>query len=697
VTGRLYTFRYVLEGGGEIHVATTRPETILADTAVAVHPDDPRYTELVGRTARVPILDRRVPVIADTYVDREFGTGALKITPGHDPNDYEIGKRHGLPEINILEPDGTLNENAGPYAGLDRTAARARLWDDMRTAGLVVGEVEHVHQVGHCQRCHTVVEPLLSTQWFVRMAPLAEDAMAAVRAGEVRIVPERFTREFFRWMENIRDWVISRQLWWGHRIPVWYGPDGTMFAARDDAGAQSAAREHFGQDVKLTQDEDVLDTWFSSGLWPFSTLGWPEETEDLERYYPADVLETGYDILFFWVARMIVMGQAMTGRVPFHTVYLHGLVRDPAGRKMSKSLGNAIDPLETIEQYGCDALRFSLLTGSTPGMDMKLVPERLEGGRNFGNKLWNIGRFALSVLPDGFAPEDIDVLERRMGAGDFTLADRWILSRFNRVVAEATRLMEAFQVGEAGRELYEFAWGELADWYVESAKLTLFEESPRAEATRQVLYNVLERTLALLHPFMPFVTEAVWGHLPRRASDAPALIVSTWPTAGARDQAAEDAFALIQELVGGIRNVRAEYDVEPGRRVAAVVSLGASAVVPVEAATLLAGLARLDASALEIGHTTQPPTEAYATVVAAEGVEAWLPLAGLVDLERERARLEAGVAAAAAEVERLEAVLANASFTDRAPADVVQRERDRLDEARVRRAALAERLGAIAG
>jgi valyl-tRNA synthetase len=474
---------------------------------------------------------------------------------------------------------------------------------------------------------------------------------------------------------------------------VWYAPDGTAFAARSAAEAQSAARERLGSDVELRQDEDVLDTWFSSSLWPFSTLGWPDETPDLARYYPASVLETGYDILFFWVARMIVMGEAMTGQAPFHTVYLHGLVRDANGRKMSKSLGNAIDPLDTIERYGCDALRFSLLTGSTPGMDMKLSTERLEGGRNFANKLWNIGRFALSNLGEGFLPV-ADVADAGLQLG---LADRWILSRYHFAAAEATRLIDADQLGEAGRVLYEFAWNELADWYVEASKPALGEGGDRAESARQVLYHVLERTLALLHPYVPFVTEAIWGHLPRRADDAPALIVARWPIAGARDSQAERAFELVQELARGIRNVRAEYDVPPGKRIPALVSLGDFALDASEASSLLAALARLDPETLRIEAAPEPPQESYATVVAGEGVEAWLPLAGLVDLERERERLAGSIAAAAGEVERLTHVLSNDAFTARAPEAVVQRERDKLEEARARLATLEERLAALAG
>ncbi len=696
IAGRLYEFRYPLEGGGHLPVATTRPETILGDTAVAVHPEDERYGEFVGRTALVPMLDRPIPVIADAHVDREFGSGVLKVTPGHDPHDYEIGKRHGLEEVNILNPDGTLNENAGPYASLDRYAARERLWEDMRGAGLVISEDAYAHSVGHCYRCHTAVEPLLSTQWFVKMQPLAEPAIQAVRDGRIRIVPRRFAREYYHWLENIRDWAISRQLWWGHRIPVWYGPDGVPLAARDEAEAKVRARERYGQEVTLTQDEDVLDTWFSSALWPFSTLGWPEEADDFRLYYPTSVLETGYDILFFWVARMIFMGLAMTDDVPFRVVYLHGLLRDAQGRKISKSLGTSVDPIELIERYGCDALRYPLVTGGTPGVDMKLSDERFEGARNFANKLWNIGRLITSNLPDGFAPRPVTALETDWDA--LELADRWILSRHSRTVGEVTRLLEAYQFGEAGRVLHEFLWGEFADWYVEAAKIRLYGDNPAAaETVRQVLYNVFERSLTLLHPFMPYVTEAIWGHLPRRSDAFPALIVSRWPEAGRTDETAETVFALLRQLVRGVRNARAEYDVEPGRRIPALVNAGQHAEQLRRQVPVMAFLARLDEAAVEIGADLNPPAEAHVTVVVGEGAEAWLPLAGMVDLAKERARLSAETEAARAEVARLEGVLANEQFVTRAPAAVVDRERDRLAEAEARFATLEERLGNLGG
>jgi len=691
VPGKLYTFKYPLQGGGFIPVATTRPETILGDTAVAVHPEDQRYRQFVGRTALVPILEREIPVIADEYVDREFGTGALKVTPAHDPNDYEIGLQHGLAQINILRKDGTLNENAGPYAGMDRTEARERLWSDMADADLVISEQPYVHSVAHSQRSHGVVEPMLSTQWFVKMKPLAEPAIEAVRDGRVRIIPERFTKEYFHWMENIRDWVISRQLWWGHRIPVWYGPDGQPFAARDDRHAAEQAREHYGNEVELRRDEDVLDTWFSSALWPFSVLGWPEDTDDYRRYYPTSMLETGYDILFFWVARMIFMGLEMTGEVPFSEVYLHGLVRAADGRKMSKSLGNAMDPLDLIETYGCDALRFTMVTGSTPGVDMKLTDERLEGSRNFANKLWNVGRFILSNLPDDFEPVPISQIESRWD--ELSLADRWILSRHNRVAAKVTRLFDSHQYGEAGRQLYDFMWSELADWYVEASKVRLYgQDEAAADNARQVLFAVFERSLTLLHPFMPFVTEALWENLPKLADAAPALIVSRWPAPGRSDDAVEASFGLLRDLVRGIRNARAEYDVEPGKRIEAIINGGDQSAMLARQAGLLSALARLDLDALTIDERAEAPSEAHATIVGGDGVEVYLPLAGMVDLDRERARLTAELEAAQSEVARLEKVLSNEQFVAKAPPQVVQRERDKLAETAARVSTLQERL-----
>ena len=699
--GTLYTFRYPLQEGGSLEVSTTRPETILGDTAVAVHPEDERYRDLVGKTALVPALNRAIPVIADAYVDPAFGTGALKVTPGHDPNDYEIGLRHNLPMINIMNPDATLNAEAGPYAGQDRFAARKKLWADMKEQGLVVREEQRPHQVGHCQRCHTIVEPLLSEQWWVKMQPLAEPAIAAVRNGDIKIVPERFEKVYYHWMENIRDWCISRQLWWGHRIPIWYGPDGQIFAAHNESEAHTQATAHYGKRVTLEQDPDVLDTWFSSGLWPFSTLGWPAQTDDLKRFYPTTVLETGYDIIFFWVARMIMMGLKFTGDVPFRYAYLHGLVRDEQGRKMSKSLGNALDPLDLIAQYGSDALRFTLLTGSTPGSDMKLSVTRIESNRNFANKIWNAARFVIMNLADHPLPLAKDNTAYNMCYGlpapdQLGLADRWILSRLQAVQSEASRLIEGWQLGEAGRQLYEFLWNEYCDWYIEAAKVRLYDGTPEeAQATRQVLAYVLEESLRLLHPYMPFVTETIWQNLPDLGGNNRALIAMSWPQGDEyADAQADDAFGRVQEIVRAIRNARAEYDVEPGRRIATQISAGDHAPMLQANRALLVTLARLDSAALEIAHEWPAPDKAVTLAVG--GVTVYLPLAGLVDLAAERGRLQKEIEGVDGQLRKIEGLLNNPGFVNKAAANVVERERMRQRELQEKHGQLTQRLAALA-
>ena len=717
VDGKLYTFRYPLHessrassAANHVEVSTTRPETILGDTAVAVHPQDERYAHLIGAAALVPILEREIPIIADEHVDPQFGAGALKVTPGHDPNDYLIAQRHNLPYINITNEDGTLNAAAGPYAGLDRFAAREKLWQDMDAAGLVVTDKPHVHEVGHCQRCHTIVEPLLSTQWFVKTKPLAEAATAAVRDGRVKIVPERFERNYYHWMDNIRDWCISRQLWWGHRIPIWYGPDGHQFAARSESDALEQAIEIYGETVELEQDEDVLDTWFSSALWPFSTLGWPQfengeatgdaaaHASDLARFYPTTVLETGYDIIFFWVARMIMMGLYFTGEAPFKYVYLHGLVRAEDGRKMSKSLGNALDPLDLIGEYGNDALRFTLLTGSTPGNDMKLSVSRIEANRNFANKIWNAARFVLMNLE-----ADEVALDRESGPNSITyalpplaaqtLADRWILSRLDAVQTHVTQLIENWQLGEAGRQLYEFLWSEYCDWYIEAAKPRLYGGQPEeADATRQVLAYTLEQSLRLLHPFMPYVTEAIWSHLPGVAQDAESLMTQRWPAAaGQRDTQAEDSFGSIQEIVRAIRNARAEYNVEPGRRIAAVFA-GAGHTLVHENLALFTSLARLDAEQVAIESSANGSDAGPSVQLNAGGLTTYLPLAGMVDLAAEQKRLQKELDNVDNQINRATGLLSNENFVGKAPQQVVQRERDKLEELESQRKQVAASL-----
>ncbi len=534
--GTLYYFKYVLADNPAeyLPVATTRPETILGDTAVAVNPEDERYQKFIGRQVLVPILGRKIPIIADAAVEREFGGGALKVTPGHDPTDFQIGERHALPVISILDEAACINENGGPYTGLDRYAARKKLWEDMRQAGLVLKEEPYTLTIPRSQRGGEIVEPMVSTQWFVRIKPLADAALESVRDGRIRIVPERFTKVYYNWLENIQDWCISRQLWWGHRIPVWYCADcGKMTVTRQDPAHCAHCKG-----THIQQDPDVLDTWFSSGLWPFSTLGWPEETPDYKYFYPTSFMETGYDILFFWVARMIMSGLEFTGQIPFHTVYLHGLIRDEHGRKMSKSYGNVIDPLVVMDELGTDAMRFTLLVGSTPGNDMNLSVKRVEANRNFANKIWNAGRFVISAL--GSLAQD-DRPETSPTTGPWTLADSWIWARLQTLVRDAERLFQGYQYGEAGRQIYEFFWGDFADWYVEAAKLQLNQGGQVALNTASNLVRVLDTSLRLLHPFTPFITEELWGHLKGAVQQSPlanrlgdwpeALIIAPWPTA----------------------------------------------------------------------------------------------------------------------------------------------------------------------
>jgi valyl-tRNA synthetase len=696
--GKLYYFKYMLKGdeGEFIPVATTRPETILGDTAVAVHPEDERYRRYVGRKAIVPILGREIPVIADEYVSREFGTGALKITPGHDPNDYEIGQRHGLPVLSMLDREAKVTQVGGPYAGLDRFDCRDKLWADMKRAGLVIKEESYTLNVPRSQRGGEIVEPMISEQWFVKIGPLAEPALAAVKDGRIRIIPERFEKVYYNWMENIRDWCISRQLWWGHRIPVWYC---------DDCGRQTCTRTdptqcaHCGSN-NIRQDPDVLDTWFSSGLWPFSTLGWPEETPDYKYFYPTTMMETGYDILFFWVARMIMDGLEFTGQVPFHTVYLHGLVRNEEGAKMSKSKGTGIDPLPVMEGFGTDALRFTLLVGSTPGNDTNLSLKKVEGNRNFANKIWNAGRFVVSAINSlapaagGEAQEgsywEVSTVEPEAHP-EWTLADSWIWARLQALIREVERLFQSYQYGEAGRQIYEFFWNDFADWYVEVAKLQMQDEALKPQ-TASTLARVLDISLRLLHPITPFVTEALWGHLRQALSQNPvlaslaadwpaALIVAPWPVAqtveGWEDGKVAD-FGLVQEVVRSIRNLRAEKKVGPAKRIPARLVAGDRAELFRQQAATIALLAGLDASQISILETVKvKPADSVALV--AGPVEIYIPLSGMVDLEEERKRIRKELADARAQIDRLEKLLGS-DFASKAPAAVVQRERERLVE-----------------
>lgn len=679
--GHLYYFNYPVEAGGAIPVATTRPETILGDTAVAVHPDDDRYKAYIGKNCLVPILNRPIPIIADEYVDREFGTGALKITPGHDPADYEIGQRHGLDVVNIMNKDASLNENAGPYAGLDRFEARKKLWADMEAAGMTIKVEPYRHAVPRAQRGGEIVEPMISTQWFVTIQPLAEKAIAAVRDGQIKIVPDHFEKVYFNWMENLADWCISRQLWWGHRIPAWHcDACGEITVSREDP----AACAHCGS-AHIHQDPDVLDTWFSSGLWPFSTLGWPDDTPDLRRYYPTDVMETAYDILFFWVARMIMMGLWFTGEIPFHTIYLHGLVRDEQGRKMSKSYGNVSDPLDIMEKYGTDALRFTLLTGSAPGNDMNLAESRIEHSRNFGNKLWQMSRFVWSNL-EGYTPR----AEPDPSALD--LPSRWILSRLTRLIGNAQRLFDSYQYGEAGRQMLDFLWTEFADWYIEISKNALYSGDASARTqTLDVLSYVVNMSLRLLHPYIPYITEEIWGYLPTEKGP---LILAAWPQANSSylDAEAEAAFATLIDLVRGIRNARAEYKVEPAHRISAVIDPGSQRDMIDTHRAMFARLCNVHDITLLTNSASAP--ENAATIVAAD-VTAYLPLADLVDLDAERARLSREMENLAQQIAHTQGLLQNDNFVSKARPDVVQRERDKLEALTASHQALSERLAAL--
>ena len=676
--GFLYHFKYMLaDGSGEyLPVATTRPETIPGDAAVAVHPEDDRYKKYVGKKVLVPISGREIPVIADEYVDREFGTGALKITPAHDPNDYKIGKKFNLPEINIMTQDAHMNENACKYAGMDRFDCRKAIWADMKEAGLVIKEEPYQMSIPHSQRSGEVIEPMISQQWFVKMESIAAPALEAVRSGEIKIIPEHFTKVYYNWLENIQDWCVSRQLWWGHRIPVWYCKDcGEMMVSRTDIHECTKCHSH-----NVEQDPDVLDTWFSSGLWPFSTLGWPEETPDFKYFYPTSMLETGYDILFFWVARMIMGGLHFTGKVPFTEVYLHGLVRDEHGEKMSKTKGNVVDPLIVMDELGTDALRFTLLVGSTPGNDTNLSVKKVEANRNFANKLWNAGRFVIGALDK--APDHAE------GEIELTLADRWIWSRLQELINSVERLFATHQYGEAGRQIYDFFWGEYADWYLEIAKIQLNEGGDRAFSTARILIRVLDTCLRLLHPFTPFVTEALWGHVKEAAIEkgeafAPAngwedaLIIAKWPEAdGTDDREAVAALDNIREVIRTIRNMRTEQKVEPGKRIEAVIAAGDKTAAFNELKHAIANLAFLDESKLRIDSAVSENLPDMVST-AVSGVELYLKLHDSIDADKERARLEAELKDVNAQVERLEKLLGSA-FAEKAPAAVVDKERARL-------------------
>ena len=696
--GQLWSFAYPLaDGSGEIVVATTRPETMLGDTAVAVHPEDDRYRALVGKKVRHPLTGREFPVIADAIlVDPKFGTGAVKVTPAHDFNDFETGKRHGLEQITVIDPSGRMNAEAGPVAGLDRFEARKKVKELLAERGLDRGTKPHVYPLGRCQRSQTVLEPLLSQQWYVRIEPLARPAVEAVEQGKTRFLPEAWTNTYMSWMRNIHDWCISRQLWWGHQIPAWYCPDGHVTVAREAPAACATCGKG-----DLRQDEDVLDTWFSSALWPFSTMGWPEQTETLRTFYPTSVMETGHDIIFFWVARRMMMGLHLMGEVPFRVVYLHPMVRDEKGQKMSKTKGNVIDPLVITEQYGADALRFTLAALTAQGRDIKLAKERIEGYRSFANKLWNATRFALMNL------SDFTVGEERPGAAARSSADRWILARLQRAVRSTIEALEGYRFNDAASTVYQFVWHELCDWYIELAKEALYGGAGGGDPTRKreaqaVLTHCLETSLRLLHPFMPFITEELWQTLKAQvgARWGESIMLAEYPKPGDPDEAAERSFGPVIGVVEALRNIRGEMNI-PFKVVLRDVQVGGlsdEALATLRAETArVARLANVDGLALTGDPTRKVPGSA---VAVGSGFEVRVPLAGAVDMAAENARIEKELARVDGDLSGVEKKLSNPSFVERAPKEVVEKDRARADELREKRARLVahrEMLGEAAG
>jgi valyl-tRNA synthetase len=689
VQGALYHMRYPLKDGtGSIVVATTRPETMLGDTAVAVHPDDERYQHMIGKMLDHPITGREIPIIADEYVDMEFGTGCVKITPAHDPNDFEIGLRHNLEQIIVMNEAGQMNENAGPYAGLDRFECRKKIVEDLQEMGVLFKIEEHMHSVGHSERSGAVVEPFLSTQWFVKMQPLADAAIELQKSDDkVRFVPERFERTYLHWIENIRDWCISRQLWWGHRIPAWYCDHcGETIVSMEDPTACTKC----GHD-KLHQDEDVLDTWFSSALWPFSTMGWPEETEDLKRYYPGNVLVTGYDIIFFWVARMIFTALEFTGQKPFQDVLIHGLIRDSEGRKMSKSLGNGVDPLEVIEKYGADALRFMLMTNASPGNDLRFFWEKVESARNFANKIWNASRFMMMNLGDGFKYEGL------AGAKNLGTADKWILHRLNETVQDVNSRLDNYDFGGAGTAIYEFLWNEYCDWYIELSKMPLNGEDEAAKnTTRNVLTYVLDQALRLLHPFMPYLTEEIWQHLPVHA-EGESIMLADYPAYNSElaDPQAEKEMNLLIDLIRSVRNTRAEMNVPPSRPITLLIKAKDEETENI----LKRGESYIrrfcNPESLTIGTVIAAPDKAVSNVVT--GAELFMPLAGLIDLDAEIARLQKEEKKLDGEVERIEKKLNNPGFVAKAPAEVIETEKAKLADYQEKREKVRARIAELRG
>ncbi|MFJ7731421.1 valine--tRNA ligase [Lysinibacillus sp. NPDC097231] len=678
VQGAFYHMKYPLaDGSGHVEVATTRPETMLGDSGVAVHPKDERYQHLIGKTVILPIVGREIPIVADDYVDMEFGTGVVKMTPAHDPNDFEVGNRHNLERILVMHEDGTMNELAGKYNGMDRFECRKQIVADLQEAGVLIRIEEHMHSVGHSERTGAVVEPYLSAQWFVKMQPLADASLELQKDGEgkVNFVPSRFENTYSRWMENIRDWCISRQLWWGHQIPAWY---------HNETGEVYVGKEAPADAENWTQDEDVLDTWFSSALWPFSTMGWPDETnEEYQRYYPTSTLVTGYDIIFFWVSRMIFQGLEFTGQRPFKDVLIHGLVRDGEGRKMSKSLGNGVDPMDVIEKYGADSLRYFLATGSSPGQDLRYTTEKVEAVWNFANKIWNASRFALMNM-EGLTFDEIDL------TGEKSVADKWILTRLNETIERVTSLGERYEFGEVGRELYNFIWDDFCSWYIEMAKLPLYGENEAAKkTTRSILAYVLDQTMRLLHPFMPFITEEIWQHLPHEGES---ITVATWPTVRAELHFAEEAdnMKLLMDIIRSVRNIRAEVNTPMSKKVPLYISAKDAATVEVLEANKAYLEKFCNPESLTIGEGLVAPGQSMTAVVT--GAELFLPLVGLINLEEEVARLEKELEKWAKEVKLVTGKLSNEKFVSKAPEALVNAEREKLADYESKHAVVLKRL-----
>lgn len=682
VQGAFYHMRYPLaDGSGHIEVATTRPETMLGDTAVAVHPEDERYKHLIGKNVILPIVGREIPIVGDDYVDMEFGSGAVKITPAHDPNDFEVGNRHNLERVLVMNEDGTMNEKAGKYQGMDRFECRKQIVKDLQADGVLFKIEDHLHSVGHSERSGAVVEPYLSTQWFVKMQPLADEAIALQsKEDKVHFVPDRFEKTYLRWMENIRDWCISRQLWWGHRIPAWY---------HKETGEVYVNQEPPSDIENWEQDKDVLDTWFSSALWPFSTMGWPDvENADFKRYYPTDALVTGYDIIFFWVSRMIFQGLEFTDQRPFKDVLIHGLVRDAEGRKMSKSLGNGVDPMDVIDKYGADSLRYFLSTGSSPGQDLRYSTDKVEATWNFANKIWNASRFALMNM-NGLTFDEIDL------SGEKSVADKWILTRLNETIESVTRLSDRYEFGEVGRVLYNFIWDDFCDWYIEMAKLPLYGENEAAKkTTRSILAYVLDNTMRLLHPFMPFITEEIWQNLPHEGES---ITVAKWPEVNPEftDEKAAGEMKLLVEMIRSVRNIRAEVNTPLSKKIKMIVKAKDESILE----TLEKNAAYIERfcnpEELTIGTEVETPEKAMSAVVT--GAEIFLPLAGLINIDEEITRLQKELEKWNKEVERVQKKLGNEGFVKKAPEKVIEEERAKEKDYLEKRATVEERIKELKG